>query len=426
MTSIFEPRIHIFLDTGLVTILIGLLIASSLLAQCLKNTKYDFSYANAFLFLCTLASAVTALIGIDCLKFFIPVFIILSYWFSKLSKNKLIHPNVGLTLSITKKISVSILVLFAACLLIFSSAQVHYDYFHGLVPSIDISINKISPSSWLKNFDSTYWPIKTQTIVPSLDAIEMYYGGSINNALSVIFLSALMISVILEMRSGVFSTIACLFCFSIYLWDFAQTPRPHILVGLACCMLMLASRNLLIQVLSIVILILAKRDGLIILIIICTLQTVPIFSKWKNLSAFLNSTTYKKIIFTALASLALLLIYSFLQWIPIKGNTLFDIISKVIIGVNLSIFSSFSVQVACVLAIGFIFQLYLTRLANIPRISILVLASVFIYVLLAALVLLVLKQPNEGTINRKLVYFLMPCMLVFLSNNWNRHEKNNK
>ena len=356
----------------------------------------------------------------------IPALIFLGYFCSKLSKNKLIHPSVGLTLTITKKISVSSLIIFAVLLLIFSSAQVHYDYFHGLVPSIDIAINKISPSAWLKNFDSTYWPIKTQTIMPSLDAIEMYYGGSINNALSIFFISALMISVILEMRSGVFSTIVCLFCFSIYLWDFAQTPRPHILVGLACCMLMLTSRKLLIQVLSIAILILAKRDGLIIIIIICTIQILPIFLKWKNLGMLLNPTIYKKIIFIAVISLTLLLIYSFLQWTPIKGNTVFDIINKVIIGLNLSIFSSFSVQVACALAIGFIFQIYLSGLANIPRISILIVASVFIYILLAALVLMVLKQPNEGTINRKLVYFLMPCMLVFLSNNWNQHEKNNK
>lgn len=102
MTSIFEPRIHIFLDADLVTILIGLLVAPLLLARCLKNIKYDFSYANAFLFLCTLASAVTALIGIDYLKFLIPVFILLAYWFSKLSKNKLIHPNVGFVVSPVK------------------------------------------------------------------------------------------------------------------------------------------------------------------------------------------------------------------------------------------------------------------------------------------------------------------------------------
>jgi hypothetical protein len=71
MTSIFEPRVQVFSDIGLLTILTGYVIASLFLARCLKNTNHHFSYAHAFLFTCTLASAVTVFIGVDYLKFFI-------------------------------------------------------------------------------------------------------------------------------------------------------------------------------------------------------------------------------------------------------------------------------------------------------------------------------------------------------------------
>lgn len=422
--SIYESRLELFLDRGLFLILVGVICISFFLTQRLQKIDWDLNFGETFLMLFTVASVVAVLVGIGYLIPFILIFVCLVYLI-EISKISIAYRKVfQVSRSTSEKFQVVLIVLFTGFLLITSSVQIHYDYFHQFAYSIDIANNIRSPSRWLQEFDPTYWPIKTQTILPGLDAIEIFFGrGYINNSLALIFVAMLMIVIMWRLKCQGVNRALFLFCLCIYLWDFAHTPRPHILVGLACCMLMISGGRFLARCLSLAILILAKRDGLIVVLIMgVAWYGYFLFSK-NYLKSSLRFVGAKKIIHLLVILLLFLCAYYFSQWVPIKGHTISDIFRQIIVGADFSILDSLSVQIVVGITAIVLLKLFLSRSEQVPVVAVLVIAAVLIHLVLSALTLMVLNQFNEGTINRKLVYILLPCMLVFLSNNWSAHDK---
>jgi hypothetical protein len=420
--SLYEPRLKSFFDAGLLSIFLGFLLSYFILANRLKKKEIILDFKYFFLTSFTFATAVTAFLGVAYLKIMAPIFIGLVYLCGiKFEVTKLEISSIQNVSLNGKRLASIALSIFTTVLILVTSVQVHYDYFHGSVPSIDLAVNNTSPSTWLKNFDATYWPVITQTLLPSLDAIEMYYGsGYISNTLALIFVSVMMLLILNLVKTDKYGVLIILFSFFIYLWDFSHSPRPHILVGLALCLLMLSGGNFGLQILAVTILLLAKRDGLIIFLIISAIiGLLWILLDYKKSSREVLKWE-EKAIFISISALILPLSYFILQWTPIKDNTIYDVIVKIVSGLDFSIMSSQSIQLATGTMIALFFAIIIQGFGQFSRTGLVVVSAIFLYILLSAQALTVLSQPNEGTVSRKFVYFFLPCLLVFCSNHWQK------
>jgi hypothetical protein len=189
---------------------------------------------------------------------------------------------------------------------------------------------------------------------------------------------------------------------------------------------MLSGGNLGLQLLSIIILILAKRDGIILLLIILAMTSFiwilfNVKKPWRELFK-----SKQKVISIVIGVSILPICYFILRWTPIKDNSMYDILVKILNGFDLSILFSQSIQIASGAMITLLLAIILRGFRQFSTTGLVIVTSAFCYIILSALALTVLSQPNEGTISRKLMYIFMPCLLILFANNWGYNEKHAK
>lgn len=310
----------------------------------------------------------------------------------------------------------SVIFIWLACLLIigYTSTQVHYDYFHGTYPSIDLAIHGQSPSKWLSDFDPTYWPVLVQTTLPVLDAVEIYYtDGILTNSLPLLFAVLLTASTLIRLDAPPVTQLAITFILGVYILDFAFSPRSHILIGLACSLMVLAKKPLsLTFATAAAALILAKRDGIIILSIL-----LLCFSLCHLVTTYKHKLNTTKILIGATACTALITLALPLtdKWIIIGGLSLNDAALSILSPSTLAVFIKKEILIAISLVALALFTVKLDKHLLRQPLPLLIVVSICIYVCLSALMLQGLDRYNQGTIERKLSYMLLPAAAIFFA-----------
>jgi hypothetical protein len=418
----FLPKSAVFLEPIWLLVIIPILIAGHFQNAVLRFTESRHNYQESLVLLVMQLTIITVVFGMSLIihGMFLITWIFLGYlYISNKSKTTFVKQSVRNTTNYSIY-SIGLVVLLASLL---TSTQIHYDYFHGTIPSIDLAIHAQSPSEWLSRFDPTYWPILTQTILPVLDATEIYYTrGGLTNILPFIFL-ALLVGTTLSYIDArpipqMLITIICL----IYLLDFAQTPRPHVLIGFSLSLLILSKKKFDITFITgIIALILSKRDSIPILSILSIIVLI-FYLKNYFFNLIITSTKEKLVVIGSLIiGFIILLIIS--DRILINDLSLIDAAIKALGPSMLKILTKTEVLITLSISGAVILTLVFDKKLQKSLFPLLVILSICIYIVFSAFLLQGLNQYNEGTIIRKLTYMLLPPLAVFFVTRFEEYNR---
>jgi len=409
----FQPKAAIFGEPIWLLLSFVVCVIGWIQYSILREYDSTHSYPESLTLLLVQMTAVTTIMGVS------PVAhgAVLALWallgFASLLRKKQGIINLrryGCTVNYSV---VAILVLSVFCIA-FTSSQVHYDYFHGAVPSIDLAVHGKSPSEWLSKFDATYWPILTQTLLPTYDALEIYYtGGVLTNSLSLVFLVFLIISILIRLETDSMTQLIITVMCGIYILDFSVTPRSHVLVGFSCALLLLSAKPKWLAItIAIAILILAKRDGTFILMI----STSLVFIHYQLKLLIHNSSKAKQVSFLLVYTVLLtLFIYLSGNWVVIKGLTVVEVTGIIINTDSFGVVMRREIIITLLMLCAVIYTLAQDIKGKENPIPAFIVIAVCIHVVLSALLLENLSQYNEGTITRKLKYMLIPAAAIFFA-----------
>lgn len=300
------------------------------------------------------------------------------------------------------------------------TAFMHYDYFHASMRSLELARSGTAFSPWFKQFDPSGWFLFDQTTSLTLDGLEVVWFGTQTGVLSrlvVLLLAGYLVLTLDRLRVAWPILLLMTAALCLYLVDSAFAFRPHIYVGLTLAVIAAqlaqprAHGGKLLAVL-LLFLVLAKRDGVILA------PFVAMLGVWRI--GELGKARRIDMRFAAPAAIAAI-------GLLVAGLS-FTQIGKYSVGQQLvlSMFQLNAVQLAQRSVMVFVLicaaiptvSLALTKDTEMRRRFI---APLLLLVVVAALIVasgILLEggdRFNEGTMLRKLVYFLLPPTLTFFA-----------
>jgi hypothetical protein len=295
--------------------------------------------------------------------------------------------------------------LLTTWLLADGTPHVHYDYFHGSLPAVDLAVHGRSPSAWLSQFDPSPWFLVVQSTLPVLDAIGAVLTGHLTTALPLLY-CWLAVALFIDATPGWFAKTLAGALAAVFLVDFHFAPRPHVLVGLFTALVVLGlgrgatAFELAIYVLSLA---LAKRDGLVL--------SLPLALSLAAIAAWnwLGRRAGIALAGVGLAATAVILN----SWPAIRGQTPAHVLSEAAANVPwAALAANAEVRLTLVMLAVTLLSLVLSRCA---RTVVFVTVGMCLYVIVSALALLALDQYNRDTVLRKIFYMLVPVLAAALS-----------
>ncbi|WP_137153239.1 hypothetical protein [Devosia sp. FKR38] len=300
------------------------------------------------------------------------------------------------------------------------TAFMHYDYFHASMRSLELARSGTAFSPWFKQFDPSGWFLFDQTTSLTLDGLEVVWFGTQTGVLSklvVLLLAGYLVLTLDRLRVAWPILLMMTAALCLYLVDSAFAFRPHIYVGLTLAVIaaQLAQPRVhsgkLLAVL-LLFLVLAKRDGVILA------PFVAMLGLWRI--GELGKARRIDMRFAAPAAIAAIgLLVAGLSFAQIGG---------IAVGQQL-LLSMAQLDVAQLLQRGV--MAFLALCLALPAVSFalqqspdmrrrliapLVLLTIVTVLIVASAVLLEGgSRFNEGTLLRKLVYFLLPPTLTFFA-----------
>ena len=409
----FQEKAAVFFDPTWLLIFLAVCISGWIQFSIVREYDSNHSYPESLALLLVQMTVATTFLGMSPVVHgaVMSLWIVLglTYFLWRKQPTTRIQTHYG-----TVSYSIVIIFVLGVCCISFTSTQVHYDYFHGTVASIDLAIHGNSPSKWLSRFDATYWPIITQTLLPTFDAFEIYYAnGVLTNTLSFLFLIFLAMAVLTRLNADIVTQIIITALLAIYIYNFALTPRSHIFVGLAYALLLLCkNKQWIAAVTAISIGIFAKRDGIIILSILTSLLFIYYQSKF-----FIRNSgkTKQFILFFVYATLFLLFSYLSSKWVVIRGLTLAEISSLALNTKGFSLVLKIEIIISLLLLFAVLYSFAQSIKEKESPIPEMIVLSVCTHTIISGWVLESLGQYNEGTVTRKLAYMLIPVAVIFFA-----------
>ncbi len=296
----------------------------------------------------------------------------------------------------------------------------HYDYFHAAMRSMELARSGTAFSPWLKQFDASGWFLFDQTTSLALDGLEVVWFGTLTGTLSrlvVLLLSAYLVLTLDRLRISrpVLAVVTVLLC--IYLLDNAFAFRPHLYVGLVLAAVVTtlaqprAKAGWLIAVL-VALLILAKRDGVVLA------PFVTMLAVWR-LAGVRTGRRVNLALFVPFGLAAIALLVAGLSFAQIGGVSVGRQLLVSLAQLDPMQLAQRGViaQLAVCIALPLLSYVLITapdkrRSLLVPLLMIILVA---ILVVASAVLLEGGNRFNEGTLLRKLIYFLVPPTLVFLA-----------
>lgn len=301
----------------------------------------------------------------------------------------------------------------------------HYDYFHANMRSLDVARSGSVLSEWYAGFDPTGWYLLDQSTSIVLDGLEIIWSGTNTGILSRLYAVALAagLVVLIGQRGNALATLLLSATLAPYLLDNAFAFRPHLYVGLCLALLAVLMAEprpgrLIASGAIVVALALAKRDGLLLaplaaMVVVGVALPRKIYSlKWIVAGLVVTAAC-------VVAGLALTRIGG----VPV-GLQLLRSIQDIQIEALLRRPALWYLLATLALCLAILLVTHGHR----RRTVVPALALVFFtagLILASAILLEGADRFNDGTMLRKLLYFLAPVVLTMLALATDRKERLN-
>lgn len=300
------------------------------------------------------------------------------------------------------------------------TAFMHYDYFHASMRSLELARSGTAFSPWLNQFDASGWFLFDQTTSLTLDGLEVVWLGTQTGVLSrlvVLLLAGYLVLTLDRLRVAWPILLMMTAALCLYLVDSAFAFRPHIYIGLTLAVIaaQLAqprpqSGKLLAVLL--LLLVLAKRDGVILAPFVAMLAVWRIGGLGKT-----QRIDMRFAVPIAIAAIGLLA--AGLSFAQIGGVAVGQQLLRSMAQLDMAQLTQRGVMGLLALCVALpTVSFALQRSPDMRRALIAPLIMLTIVALLIAASAILLEggsRFNEGTLLRKLQYFLLPPALTFLA-----------
>ena len=305
-----------------------------------------------------------------------------------------------------------IFILFFSSAFFFRLSQFHYDYLPAILQSVDLARTGEINSSWLRKVGCHDQFFVAQSLSIALDSFEALITGHISGILSKFLVLSLASLSIINIASVKKNTVSILplatYCFFIVFDSFTQF-RPHAYVGILLALIIteiyINDKYTWIRLpFYFLLLSLAKRDGIVIIGALSLIYLIKFLVEKKN-NVFLFLFFIIFLSFTFLGGF----------FCKIGGQSVgFAFAQSIGAKSILNSFSQWPVIVAFILIVCTTL-IFVESNFNLKRINFFIILGIlyliFLVILTSAVLLEGKSRYNEGTIIRKVLYFLTyPCL----------------